>query len=112
MVNLWVRENQREPGGSRAPVLIRSDIIAVAEREHLDISDACNRALAGQSGIEYQPDRKTVPEGASRVIVAPDAAPRDRAARALAAPPVINAEDPTVPGKVLGRKKNEKPRRQ
>jgi hypothetical protein len=95
-------------GWQQTPVLIRSDIIAAAEREHLDISDACNRALAGQLGIDYQPVRKIVPEGASRVIVAQDAAPRDRAARAPAAPPVINAEDPSVPGKVLKEKKERK----
>jgi hypothetical protein len=95
-------------GWQQTPVLIRSDIIAAAEREHLDISDACNRALAGQLGIEYPPAKKTVPEKTSLVIIAPDAQPADRAARAPAAPPVINAEDPTVPGKVLREKKERK----
>jgi hypothetical protein len=95
-------------GWQQTPVLIRSDIIAAAEREHLDISDACNRALAGQLGIDYHPGKKTVPEKASRVIIAPDAQLADRAARAPAAPPVINAEDPSVPGKVLKEKKERK----
>ena len=95
-------------GWQQTPVLIRSDIIAAAEREHLDISDACNRALAGQLGIDYHPIKKTIPEKASRVIIAPDAQPSDRAASAPAAPPVINAEDPTVPGKVMKEKKERK----
>ena len=97
-----------ETGWRQTTVLIRSDIFAAAEQEHMDISDACNRALAGQFGIEYHPAKKTVPEKASRVIIAQDTAPRDPAARAPAAPPVINAEDPTVPGKVMKEKKERK----
>jgi len=95
-------------GWQQTPVLIRSDIIAAAEREHLDISDACNRALAGQLGIEYHPAKKTIPEKTSLVIIAPDTAPRDPAAHAPASQPVINAEDPSVPGKVLKEKKERK----
>jgi hypothetical protein len=97
-----------ETGWRQTTVLIRSDIFAAAEREHLDISDACNRALAGQLGIDYHPAKKTAPEKTSRVIIAQDTAPGDRAARAPAAPPVINAEDPTVPGKVMKEKKERK----
>ncbi len=96
-----------ETGWRQTTVLIRSDIFAAAEREHLDISDACNRALAGQLGIDGHPAKKTIPEKASRVIIAQDTAPGDRAARAPAAPPVINAEDPTVPGKVTEGEKGE-----
>ena len=97
-----------ETGWRQTTVLIRSDIFAAAEREHLDISDACNSALAGQLGIDDHPVKKTIPEKASRVIIAQDTAPGDRAARAPAAPPVINAEDPTVPGKVMKEKKERK----
>ena len=92
----------------QTPVLIRSDIIAAAEREHLDISDECNNALAKRLGIGYQPIPKIPSPGGSRVIVAPDAAPAERSGRAPAAPPVINAEDPTVPGKVMREKKERK----
>ncbi len=95
-------------GWQQTPVLIRSDIIAAAEREHLDISDACNRALAKHLGIEYNPLKKTVPEVSSKVIIAPDPAPADRKDRSPAALPVINAEDPTVPGKVMKEKKERK----
>ena len=95
-------------GWRQTTVLIRSDIVAAADREHLDISDECNRALAKHLGIEYQPLRKTVVKESPRVIIAPDAAPGVRAARVPAAPPVINAEDPTVPGKVMKEKKERK----
>jgi len=95
-------------GWQQTPVLIRSDIIAAAEREHLDISNECNRALAEQLGIDYHPVKKIVPEKASRVIIAPDAAPPERATLSPAALPVINAEDPGVPGKVLREKKERK----
>ena len=91
----------------QTPVLIQSDIIAAAEREHLDISDECNRALAKRLGIGYQPIQKIPSPGGSRVIVAPDVTPAE-SGRAPAAPPVINAEDPTVPGKVMREKKERK----
>ncbi len=45
-------------GWRQTTVLIRSDIFAAAEREHLDISDACNRALAGQSRDRLPVPRK------------------------------------------------------
>ncbi|MFA7694181.1 MAG: primase-like DNA-binding domain-containing protein [Methanoregula sp.] len=92
-------------GWQQTPVLIRSDILAAAEREHLDIGDECNRALANMLGIEYPPLPKTVLKENPRVIIAPDAAP---ASRSPAAPPVINAEDPTMPGKVMREKKEKK----
>jgi len=98
-------EKSAETGWRQVPVLIRSDIMAAAEREHLDISDACNRALAGQLGIDLRPPRRIHTPGESQVIVAPDAVP---AVHAPAAPAVINAEDPTVPGKVLREKKERK----
>jgi hypothetical protein len=95
------------PGWQQVPVLLRSDIVAAAERKRLDLNDECNRALASRLGIAFQPLPKAPSPGASRVIVAPDAAPAKRVVAATA-PPVINAEDPTVPGKVLREKKEKK----
>jgi hypothetical protein len=95
-------------GWRQVPVLIRSDIIAAAEREHLDISEECTRALAKRLGIDLQPPRRIRSPGESQVIVAPDAVPAGRAASTLTTPAVINAEDPTVPGKVLREKKERK----
>ncbi|MFA6363022.1 primase-like DNA-binding domain-containing protein [Methanoregula sp.] len=94
-------------GWRQTTVLIRSDLFSAAEQEHLDISDACNRTLAKHLGIEYQPPIKTDLKESPRVIIAPDAAPT-RATNSPAAPPVINAEDPTVPGKVMKEKKERK----
>ena len=94
-------------GWRQTTVLIRSDLFLAAEREHLDISDACNRTLAKHLGIEYRPPIKSDSKESPGVIIAPDAAPA-RATRSPAAPPVINAEDPTVPGKVMKEKKERK----
>ncbi|WP_424029864.1 hypothetical protein [Methanoregula sp.] len=95
-------------GWQQTQVLIRSDIIAAAEREHLDISDECNRVLAKRLGIEYLPILTIKPPVESRGIIAPVIVPTVRAIRAPVAPPVINAEDPTVPGKVLMERKERK----
>ncbi|MEN6394912.1 MAG: primase-like DNA-binding domain-containing protein [Methanoregula sp.] len=95
-------------GWQQTLVLVRSDIIAAAGREHLDIGEECNRALAKRLGIEYQPLPKTRPENTSRVIVAPEGIVSEQSGHTPAAPPVINAEDPTVPGKVLREKKEKK----
>jgi len=95
------------PGWQQVTVLLRSDIVAAAEKKRLDVNDECNRVLAARLGISYPPPIRTLSHPSSRVIVAPDAAPA-RTAVPAAAPPVINAEDPTVPGKVLREKKEKK----
>ena len=98
-------EKSAETGWRQVPVLIRSDIMAAAEREHLDISEECTRALAKRLGIDLRPPRRIHTPGEPQVIVAPDAVP---AVHAPAPPAVINAEDPTVPGKVPQGEKREK----
>ncbi len=75
-------------GWQQVPVLLRSDIIAAAERERLDISEECNRALAQRLEIEYRPPLHRPVE--SKVIVAPDG-PVKQSIQAPASPPVINA---------------------
>jgi len=101
-------EKSAGTGWQQTQVLMRSDIIAAAEREHLDISEECNRVLAKRLGIEYQTPPKTRPENTSRVIIAPEGVLSEQAGHTPAAPPVINAEDPTVPGKVIREKKEKK----
>jgi len=96
-----------DPGWQQVPVLLRSDLVAAAEGKKLDISDECNRTLAARLGIAYRAPAKAPAPAVSRVFVAPDAAPAGHPA-ATAAAPVINAEDPTVPGKVLREKKEKK----
>ena len=92
------------PGWQQVTILLRSDIVAAAERKRLDLTDECNRVLAARLGIAYPSLPKV--SSPAQVIVAPDAAPAR--SPATAATPVINAEDPTVPGKVLREKKEKK----
>jgi membrane-associated protease RseP (regulator of RpoE activity) len=96
-----------KPGWQQVPVLFRSDIVAAAEGKHLDIGDECNRALAARLGMTYRAPVQVPALTAPRVIVAPDSAPASHPAPA-GREPVINAEDPTVPGKVLREKKERK----
>ena len=55
--------------------MIRADIFEQAREQKIDISDACNRALAERLGIDYR--QQKIPEGtvAEPVIIAPNAAP-------------------------------------
>ncbi len=82
-------------------VLIRSDIIDEAERQHIDISFECNAALARRLGMAYTDHHspgavETLPVS-SRVNPMPAGTPILH--------PVINADDPTTPAKVLKEKK-------
>ncbi|MDD4484818.1 MAG: hypothetical protein PHD55_10700, partial [Methanoregula sp.] len=99
--------NADSPGWQQVQILVRSDILAAADKKRLDISETCNRALAGHLGIAYAPagpDKKK----ASRVIIAQPAAPAHPKEPAVPPAPVINAEDPTVPGKVIKEHKEKK----
>ncbi|MFA5253143.1 MAG: hypothetical protein WC367_00560 [Methanoregula sp.] len=99
--------NADSPGWQQVQILVRSDILAAADKKRLDISETCNRALAGHLGIAYAPagpDKKK----ASRVIIAQLAAPAHPKEPAVPPAPVINAEDPTVPGKVIKEHKEKK----
>jgi len=93
-------------GGQQVRIMVRSDILSAAERNGLDIGEVCNRALAGRLGIAYAaepPEKKAPPD-----IVAQPAVP-PRTAQPPAPPsPVINAEDPTMPGKVIRERKEKK----
>jgi len=66
--------NADSPGWQQVQILVRSDILMAADKKRLDISETCNRALAGHLGIAYAPagpDKKK----ASRVIIAQPTAP-------------------------------------
>jgi len=88
-------------------VLIRSDIFDEAERQHLDISFECNTALARRLGIAYTDQH---PSGASKTV--PVSSAVNPAPSGTPIHPVINADDPTTPAKVLKEKKESvrKPR--
>jgi len=96
-------------GMQQVPILIRSDIVKAAEKVNLDISGECNRALAQRLGIVWKPEPERLPASRARVIVAPDGSQAKQSPPAKTMPPVINAEDPSVPGKVLREKKERKP---
>jgi hypothetical protein len=97
----------REGTWRQTGVLIRSDIYDEAERQHLDISHECNAALARRFGIvytgSYLPGSGETPPVISDLDPAPTPAMRH---------PVINADDPLTPSKVLKEKKElaRKPR--
>ena len=54
-------------------VVLREDIYRQALARGIDISDACNRALAGLTGSEYHQQREEVP-APPPVIIAKDGA--------------------------------------
>jgi hypothetical protein len=89
------------------PVLIRSDIYLRAEERRIDISDECNRALAYLLNIDYRRPgvQKSVPDPAKTAVVGSFPERMKPEAPAQVLHPVINAEDPTVPAKVLRERK-------
>jgi hypothetical protein len=87
-------------------VVLQADIYGLAVAKGIDISDACNRVLAGLTGAEYprKDEEEKVPP--PPVIIARDGslphAP-DGAGKVPAKKlhPVINADDPAAPAKVV-----------
>lgn len=80
-------------------VVIRDDILELARQQKIDVSDACNRALAERLGIDYH--QQKIPGGIvpEPVIIAsngkpvlPDHLPPKPGV--MAVPAIINADDP------------------
>jgi hypothetical protein len=89
-------------------VVLRSDIYRQALALGIDISDACNRALAGLTGSEYNQQREEVP-APPPVIIAKDGASPHIHGEIKRTPeqklhPVINADDPAAPATVVQAK--------
>ena len=90
-------------------VLIRADIFAQALERGLNISHECNQVLADLVGIDYRQQQLPEETPVTPVIVASE----EKAARATremeqenrTVRPVLNAEDPKTPGRVLQQKK-------
>lgn len=82
-------------------VVLREDILVQAQASGLDISDICNRALAGAAGIAYIPPEPVSPAPATPVIIAGNAAAHRESispeGSASGVHPVINADDPHSP---------------
>jgi len=92
----------------RTTILIRSDIFDAANSQGIDISSESNRALAERLGIDYS--QQKIPERPENpVIIAKEGAAGDRGAHGMAAGkqlnPVLNAEDPSAPARLLKMKK-------
>lgn len=90
-------------------VVLRSDIYHQAVARGIDISDACNHALASLTDTEYhRPQREEVP-APPPVIVArngslPLASGNVKKAASRKLHPVINADDPAAPATVVETK--------
>lgn len=91
-------------------VVLRSDIFMQAVEQGIDISDACNRALAGLTGIDYRQQREAAQPAAPVIIARDGSLPHpQKEHKSLPSPvlhPVINADDPTAASKVVKAKKS------
>jgi outer membrane biosynthesis protein TonB len=89
-------------------VVLRSDIYRQALALGIDISDACNRALAGLTGSEYNQQREEVSAPPPVIIAKDGASPHIQGeikiSPALKLHPVINADDPAAPATVVQAK--------
>ena len=87
-------------------VRVRPDIYQAAQDQKIDLSDACNQALADLLGIDYrQQQLATVPLPPPVIIAGNGELPapetKERAARGhRPQPPVINADDPKAAGAI------------
>ncbi|OPX64946.1 MULTISPECIES: hypothetical protein [unclassified Methanoregula] len=86
-------------------VVLRADICRLAAEKGIDISDACNRALAVLTGAEY-PAKEAGANNLPRPVIiarngslprAPDGTGKGPAKKLH---PVINADDPAAPARV------------
>ncbi|HSA37537.1 MAG TPA: hypothetical protein P5013_01440 [Methanoregula sp.] len=88
-------------------VVLQADIYRQALGQGIDISDACNRALAGLTGIDYCRQPHEAGSATPPVIVArngsfPQGGVKKNTAQKLH--PVINADDPAAPATVIRTK--------
>ncbi len=86
-------------------VRVRPDIYQAALDQKVDISDACNQALAGLLGIDYrQQQLATVPLPPPVIIAGNGGLPVSETAERVVPdhpqPPVINADDPKAAGAI------------
>ena len=98
----------RESGAAwrHTNVVLRSDIYQRALDRGIDISDACNRALADLTGTAYSPKVPEEKPAPPPVIIAKDGAIPRIPEKLQTIPsgnlhPVINADDPAAPAKVV-----------
>lgn len=89
-------------------VILQPDIYRKAFEQGIDISDACNRALAGLTGTEYHKKQQNVPATPPVIIARDGSSPHNsgepKKAPSQNMPPVINADDPAAPARVVQAK--------
>jgi len=90
-------------------VVLREDIYRQALEQGIDISDACNRALASLTGSDYHRQNLEEIPAPPPVIIAKDGASPHPPGELQKGPskkmhPVINADDPAAPAKVVQAK--------
>jgi hypothetical protein len=95
--------------GRQTTVVIRPDIYRQALERGIDISDTCNRALAGLTGCEYPAQQREEVMAPPPVIIAKDGSFLHGPGESGKTPsqklhPVINADDPSAPSKVVQAK--------
>jgi len=90
-------------------VLIREDIFSSAQKKGLNLSHECNQALADRLGLDYHQQQLHSETLAEPVIVAseqkPGHATGSLSPQEITLPPVLNADDPKTPARVLLQKK-------
>ena len=90
-------------------VLIREDIFSSARKKGLNLSHECNQALADRLGLDYHQQQLPSETLAEPVIVAseqkPGHATGSLSPQEMTLPPVLNADDPKTPARVLLQKK-------
>jgi len=99
---------KKESGATWHPttVVLQEDIYRQALEQGIDISDACNRALASLTGIDYHRQNLEEVPAPPPVIIAKDGASPRPPGELQKVPskkihPVINADDPAAPVKVV-----------
>jgi hypothetical protein len=90
-------------------VVLQAEIYRRAMEQGIDISDACNQALAGLTGctVEHRPPQRSQAPPPPVIIAKNGAGPAIPAREHGPAPalhPVINADDPAAPAKVVQTK--------
>lgn len=102
-------KNKSDAAWHQTTVVLRADLHRQALEQGIDISDACNRALASLMGSEYPGRQMDEVPAPPPVIIAKDGsspyAPQEREkSPSQKVHPVINADDPAAPAKVVQTK--------
>ncbi|NLD56682.1 MAG: DUF908 domain-containing protein [Methanomicrobiales archaeon] len=109
--------DKKSQGGAwrTTTVRVRPDIYQAALEQKIDISDACNQALADLLGIDYRQQQLATAPLTPPVIIAgngglPVPEMAGRISQDRPRPPVINADDPNAAGAIATTRRKTVPR--